>query len=192
MQSALTNRWTEAAARKLTLVLFAAMQMLLPLLECKLPSELTCLEQVLLLQARHKQPAIPPVHQPQDPTAPPAAGTPAAAGATGTAAVSAEYDTQKQRLLQHWYAPHRYRLLNCLERLLLAALDGRDALLRLSTDLLHQLQSSAEKRGVKRSWWVFVLSCQHQAQGLAIAVPVCGCKTLLWQERHSDSLHVGS
>lgn len=127
-------------------------EMLLPLLECKLPSEVTCLEQVLLLQARHKQPAIPTVHQPHDPTAPAAAGTAAEAGATGTAAVIAEYDTQKQRLLQHWYAPHRYRLLNCLERLLLAALEGHEALLQLSTDLLHQLQSPAEKRGIKRTW----------------------------------------
>jgi hypothetical protein len=138
-----------AAVNLLSLV--SVLQLLLPLLRCKLPSELTCLEQILLLQAQHKQPPIPAVtpaqpQQHQSATAAPAA----AAGAS--AAVAASYEAHKQRLLEHWYAPSRYKQLNCLERLLLAALEGRDVLLQFSTDLMHQQQSAAEKRGIKRTW----------------------------------------
>lgn len=72
--------------------------------------------------------------------------------ATTAAPAHSSYAVQKQQLLQHWYAPHRFKQLNYLERLLLAALEGSEALLQYSGDLMHQLQSPAEKRGVKRTW----------------------------------------
>jgi hypothetical protein len=125
----------------------AALQLLLPLLHCKLPSELTCLEQILLLQAQHQQPAIPLVQ--------PAVISSLAPWLPGTDTQSdARYKADKQQLLQHWFAPHRYSQLNHLERLLLAALEGQQALLQYSRDLMQQLQTPAEKRGVKRTWWV--------------------------------------
>lgn len=131
----------------------SVVQLLLPLLNYKLPSELTCLEQILLLQAQHKQPPIPAVNPAQAQQPQSAAAAPAtAAAAAALPAVDAIYEAHKQRLLQHWCAPQRYKQLNCLERLLLAALEGRDSLLQFSTDMLHQLQSPAEKRGIKRTW----------------------------------------
>eukprot|EP00879_Flechtneria_rotunda_P002126 GHRR01002308.1.p1 GENE.GHRR01002308.1~~GHRR01002308.1.p1 ORF type:complete len:2960 (+),score=1151.97 GHRR01002308.1:374-9253(+) len=116
-------------------------QMLLPLLCAKLPSELSCLEQILLLQGKHNQPSIPAQYQ-------------LAAPATNTAqsAVSNEYLAAKQALLDHWYAPHRYQKLNVLPKLLLAALEGPEALTRLGADMQQRLQTPAEKRGVKRTW----------------------------------------
>jgi hypothetical protein len=116
-------------------------QLLLPLLRCKLPSELTCLEQVLLLQAQHQQPVLPAVQPAVSSSTPP--GPPSA-----TASHDARYTTRKQQLLQHWFAPQRYAQLNQLERLLLAALEGQEALLQYSRDLMQQLQ----KQGVKRTW----------------------------------------
>jgi len=125
-----------------------ALQVLLPLLRCKLPSELTCLEHILLLQANHQQPPIPIVQQ-QAPAA--ASQVP---DASGSVSADSQYEHDRQQLLQHWYAPHRYRVLNHLERLLLAALEGQQALLRFSQDLMFELQGPAEKRGVPRTWWV--------------------------------------
>lgn len=115
--------------------------MLLPLVRYKLPSELSCLEDILLLQANHGQLPIPTVcsNIQQQPAQEVSAG-------------DAGYQAEKQQLLEHWCAPHRYMLLNHLERLLLAALEGKQALLQFSANLMHQLQSPAEKRGVKRSW----------------------------------------
>lgn len=108
-------------------------QLILPLLKSKLPSELCCLEQILLLQAAYDQPPIP---------------TPAPAETV----LNPAYSSAIQHLLQHWYAPHRYRYLNALERVLLAALDGRDALLVLCKDMRSSLETPEQKRGVKKTW----------------------------------------
>lgn len=112
-----------------------ALQLVLPLLKAKLPTELCCLEQILLLQAAHHQPANP---------------NELAAQSSGVA--STAYTAAKQELLQHWYAPHRYCNLTVLEQLLLAALEGKEALLRFGNDMKQQLETPEQKRGVKKTW----------------------------------------
>jgi hypothetical protein len=123
------------------------LQLVLPLLRAKLPSELCCLEQLLLLQANHNQPPISNA----------AASSPSSTGmGTDTmniaAAESGAYAAAKAELLQYWYAPHRYQRLTVLEQLLLAALDGQSALLRFAADMQQSLETPEQKRGVKQTW----------------------------------------
>jgi hypothetical protein len=124
------------------------LQLVLPLLRAKLPSELCCLEQLLLLQANHNQPPIPL----------PAAASAQTASSTcestddAAAGVDAAYAAAKQALLQHWYAPHRYQRLTVVEQLLLAALEGQAALLRFAADMRQRLETAEQKRGVKKTW----------------------------------------
>jgi hypothetical protein len=118
------------------------LQMVLPLLQSKLPSELCCLEQILLLQAKYNQPPI-PVPAATAPAAP-SASTPAAA-----AAETAGYAAAKRMLLQHWFEPHRYVRLTVLEQLLLAAAEGQAALLRFAADMRLRLETAEQKQGIK-------------------------------------------
>jgi hypothetical protein len=123
------------------------LQMVQPLLQAKLPSELCCLEQILLLQAEHNQPPIPV------PAAAAAGTTPSTAADTAAAAEpEGSYDAAKQVLLQYWFEPHRYLRLTVLEQLLLAALEGQAALLRFAADMRLQLETAEQKRGVKKTW----------------------------------------
>eukprot|EP00775_Hariotina_reticulata_P004329 gene4329-4582_t len=62
------------------------------------------------------------------------------------------FKAAKRQLLQHWLAPHRHQMLTVLEKLLLAALEGREALARFAKDVSQRLETPAEKRGAKRSW----------------------------------------
>jgi hypothetical protein len=71
-------------------VIGCLLQLVLPLLRFKLPTSLTLLEGLLLLQAAHQQPLLP---------------HPAAATAVGPGA--AAYDSAKAAFLVHWGAPHR-------------------------------------------------------------------------------------
>lgn len=119
---------------------------MLPLLRAKLPSELCCLEQLLLLQANHNQPPVPVAAAPA-PTASANASASDAAADLGDG-----YEAAKLALLQHWFAPHRYLRLTVLEQLLLAALEGRAALLRFAADMQQRLETPEQKRGVKKTW----------------------------------------
>jgi hypothetical protein len=122
------------------LLILAVLQLMLPLLQAKLPTETCCLEQILLLQVNHQQPVIPVLGSSPDDQAALAAQTDDA------------YKAAKCWLLQHWLAPHRYQMLTVLEKLLLAALEGRTSLARFAQDVGQRLESPAEKRGAKRSW----------------------------------------
>jgi hypothetical protein len=120
--------------------------MVLPLLQSKLASELCCLEQILLLQAKYNQPPIPV----------PAAATTAAPSAStpddNTAAEASSYAAAKQGQLRHWFEPHRYIRLTVLEQLLLAAAEGQAALLRFAADMRLRLETAQQKRGIKQTW----------------------------------------
>ena len=93
---------------------------------------------MLLLQAAHNRPPIP---------IPPTTGD-----SSSRAAAEPSYSSAKQQLLQHWYAPHRYQHLTAVERVLLAALDSREALLGLSKEMRYSLETPEQKRGVKKTW----------------------------------------
>jgi hypothetical protein len=120
--------------------------MVLPLLQAKLPSELCCLEHILLLQAKYNQSPIPI----------PAAATTAVPSAStlddNTAAEASKYAAAKRGLLQHWFEPHRYMRLTVLEQLLLAAAEGQAALLRFAADMRLRLETAEQKRGIKQTW----------------------------------------
>lgn len=110
-----------------------------PLLISKLPQELTFLEQWMLVTTNeHKQTAAAAAeHRLQPPQQQLLSGF-----------MSDVYS--RAVLLQYWSAPHRYSQLNSLERVLLSALEGGEALLHLATAMRQRLTPEQDRH--KRSW----------------------------------------